>query len=315
MNVQLLSITDPSPGNLPTIEQFIEYCGRVCWRTDLAPDSTERFIRAIIKKGHTSVIEHLRFIFRISNASDGDFLDIFTAAQGIALTVRDNVATMSMNARSLRDIAHVRNTELSHLLLESASWHAPIFFEDFMGAPRLIDTPSAVTAPETQNCNVLMLGINVCDELDQEELTAHGSATFKITQVSRAYSHQTVRHRLASFSQESMRYVDMDGQQAVEPPTIMANLAALDLYRQSVLNSFKTYKALRNLGIRKEDARFVLPIGTQTAIVITKNFEWWRHFIKLRATKHAQWEIRGIANAVLEILHNQAPVIFEDLVK
>ncbi len=106
----------------------------------------------------------------------------------------------------------------------------------------------------------------------------------------------------------------MDGQKVVIPWTIDENNIAKRIYQDAVLYSFKAYKRMRELGIPKEDARYALPIGTQTTIVMTCNFREWRHFIKLRTTKHAQWEIRGIANAVLEILCNQAPVVFEDLV-
>lgn len=148
-----------------------------------------------------------------------------------------------------------------------------------------------------------------------ESIIEHASATFDISGISRACSHQLVRHRIASYSQESQRYVDMADPDFVVPPEIADNpeaAAAFDRFCSTVSGA---YAELRALGIRKEDARFVLPNAASTRIVVTMNFRSWRHFIKLRGLDPgAQWEIREVAFRVLDALNEQAPGVFGDLV-
>jgi len=147
-----------------------------------------------------------------------------------------------------------------------------------------------------------------------ESLIEHASVTFEISGISRACSHQLVRHRLASYSQESQRYCDMTNAQFVIPPDIAANPRAMEVWN-GVMDEIKAaYRELRGLGIRKENARFLLPNATATRIVMTANFREWRHIIKLRTDPAAQWEIRELAHRVLDILYQVAPSVFQDLV-
>lgn len=143
----------------------------------------------------------------------------------------------------------------------------------------------------------------------------HPSATFEINGISRACSHQLVRHRLASYSQESQRYVDMSSPEWVLPSAIVENSQARVIWDGIARDVKDAYQALRDLGIRKEDARFTLPNATATRIVVTMNFRQWRHFFRMRCDKHAQWEIREVANSILTILYGEAPSVFEDLYK
>lgn len=140
----------------------------------------------------------------------------------------------------------------------------------------------------------------------------HAKATFLVEGCSRIMTHQLVRHRLASFSQESQRYVE-GIEDAVMPRTIKEDEKAEALFNASYIAARHCYEALRNLGIPKEDARFVLPNGAETRIAVTANFREWRTIIDLRADPHAQWEIREFANRVLRILHHHAPNAFADL--
>jgi thymidylate synthase (FAD) len=146
-----------------------------------------------------------------------------------------------------------------------------------------------------------------------ESIIEHGSATFEISGISRACSHQVVRHRLASYSQESQRYVDMVDPEFVIPPSIARDVEAMHIWRCHVEEIKNAYLNLRDLGIRKEDARFVLPNATATRIVMSANFREWRHFIKVRSDPAAQWEIREIARRVLQILGIVVPSVFQDL--
>jgi thymidylate synthase (FAD) len=102
-----------------------------------------------------------------------------------------------------------------------------------------------------------------------------------------------VRHRLASFSQESQRYVELSkgGWQAIIPPAVADNTTAMAELTEFWRIAEAKYARLRELGIRKEDARFLLPNAAETRIITTMNFAAWQHFLWLRAVdKAAQWE-------------------------
>jgi thymidylate synthase (FAD) len=145
-----------------------------------------------------------------------------------------------------------------------------------------------------------------------ESVLEHAYATFRINGGSRAFTHQIVRHRLCSFSQQSQRYVDEKGFEVVTPPSIEKNKEAKKLFDDFIKNVKDTYTKLQSLGIRKEDARFVLPNAVESEIVISANFREWRHILKVRLDKAAQWEIRAIALEILAILEKHAPTVFGD---
>jgi len=140
----------------------------------------------------------------------------------------------------------------------------------------------------------------------------HAYATFRISGVSRAFTHQLVRHRLCSFIQQSQRYVDESNFNFIEPQSIKNNPEAHSIFTESIDNARKTYVELQKLGIKNEDARFVLPNATESQIVITANLREWRHIVELRGEPDAQWEIRRAAIEILKILKKHAPTVFGD---
>lgn len=146
-----------------------------------------------------------------------------------------------------------------------------------------------------------------------ESLIEHASATFEISGISRACSHQLVRHRLASYSQESQRYVDMSDPAWAIPPAIAENPEAQAIWKRFAAEVRVTYRALRELGVRKEDARFVLPNAAATRIIVTMNFRELLHFFRIRISPPAQWEIRDVAARMLELVYTQAPAVFGGL--
>ena len=141
----------------------------------------------------------------------------------------------------------------------------------------------------------------------------HVSFTFGIDGLSRVASHQLVRHRVASFNQQSQRYVSMslDPEAVIIPPNIKANPDALRLYSEAVRRSQETYRELCAIGIPKEDARFILPHGHSTRLVMTMNARELHHFFGLRLCRRAQWEIRELARKMLILCREKAPVIFD----
>lgn len=123
-------------------------------------------------------------------------------------------------------------------------------------------------------------------------------ATFHISGISRICSHQFVRSKHLDFLQRSQRYCKEDNAEFVIPDSIKDDPEVMyQLAKQQYL-----YNNLIQAGVKKEDARFVLPEATQTELIVTGNFQAWLDFIKLRADKFAQWEIRAVAKTINNIL-------------
>ena len=138
----------------------------------------------------------------------------------------------------------------------------------------------------------------------------HVSFTFGIDGLSRIASHQLVRHRVASFSQQSQRYVKMSDD-VIIPPSIKANPEALRIFQEQARAAHDTYKLLiEKFNIPKEDARFILPHGHATNLVMTMNARELHHFFRLRLCKRAQWEIHELARKMLVLVREKAPVLF-----
>ena len=141
----------------------------------------------------------------------------------------------------------------------------------------------------------------------------HVSFTFGIEGVSRACSHQLVRHRLASFSQQSQRYVAHDQPFARIMPNSFHDqpelLRRVDAHMQQ---THELYRDLLDAGVPAEDARFVLPNAAATKLVMTMNARELRHFFELRCCRRAQWEIRDMANEMLKLVRKAAPLLFAD---
>ena len=140
----------------------------------------------------------------------------------------------------------------------------------------------------------------------------HAWATFRIKGCSRSFTHQLVRHRLCSYTQQSQRYVDEHNFKYIEPDAVKSNKKAHTLFIDFMNRAKEVYAELQKLGIKNEDARFVLPNAVESEIVITANFREWRHIVELRGSHDAQWEIRKVAIEILKVLKKNATSIFSD---
>ena len=139
----------------------------------------------------------------------------------------------------------------------------------------------------------------------------HASFTFSVEGVSRAMTHQLVRHRVASYTQQSQRYVSYDTlEEYVTPKAIGENAEAKQVYDEALSKISEAYRKLLEKGISKEDARFVLPNAAKTNIMVTMNARELRHFFNLRCCTRAQWEIREVANEMLRQAREVAPALF-----
>ena len=149
--------------------------------------------------------------------------------------------------------------------------------------------------------------------IGHESVIEHASATFYI-RASRVLTHELVRHRLASYSQRSQRYVSESVPKYIKPPEIKSGEQnAEKIFIEAMSNAWSAYNQLISLGVKREIARYVLPNACETQIVMTMNFRELRHFIKLRTSSRALPEMRAVAGEVRRIMKEEAPRVFADL--
>jgi len=141
----------------------------------------------------------------------------------------------------------------------------------------------------------------------------HASFTFSIEGVSRVLTHQLIRHRIASYMQQSQRFVAYNTlEKYVTPPSILEHMEAKKIFDETLEKISETYQKLLKLGIKKEDARFILPNAAKTNIIVTMNARELHHFFNLRCCTRSQWEIREVAIEMLKQAKKTAPALFEN---
>jgi thymidylate synthase (FAD) len=154
-------------------------------------------------------------------------------------------------------------------------------------------------------------------ESGHHSVLEHAVYTFSVSGVSRVLTHQLVRHRMASYSQQSQRCINSKTPTFITPPSIdgpvkdtSQNLAE-DTFNYIMGECWRSYDLLIKCGIPEEDARFVLPGACTTNIVITMNARELLHFFELRMCNRAQWEIRDLANEMYKLCYAADPDIFK----
>lgn len=166
----------------------------------------------------------------------------------------------------------------------------------------------------------------LCENMSQEEIEKyiemlcrsghmspfeHANFTFAIEGVSRAMSHQLVRHRIASYSQQSQRYVDMCNFEYNTPASIEQNEKFCERFHNLMYEISVFYDDMVEEGIPKEDARAILPNATQTRLVMTMNARSLHNLFYFRCCNRAQEEIREVADGMLQLVRNVAPALFK----
>ncbi len=339
MQADLIAYTQRNPaltpesaeglGDLATIwdgkgtyaENVIEYAGRVCYRSTHRMGTAPGFIADRVREGHEDIIEHVVVTVRVGGLAPDAPTPLAWRMINRHCEVSDlgsGAWLVSGNTRVWVDFFR-HGIALEALPLVRAI--APAVFAEFPGdsvtlSPSHPLTPSPTLLPTQDGpMRVTLLGYTQ-PQLDDPALALHhGAATFLFEGISRTCTHQLVRHRLASFSQESQRYVDLSkgGWNAIVPPAVAENPAAMAELAEFWAMAEAKYARLRELGIRKEDARFLLPNAAETRIVASMNFAGWSHFLWLRAVdKAAQWEIRLMGQRALQMLHAVAPEVFAE---
>lgn len=177
--------------------------------------------------------------------------------------------------------------------------------------------------------------IDMLVSVGHESVMEHVSFTFGVEGISRACSHQLVRHRIASYSQKSQRYVNENGFEYIVPPEIEKIPEAKAEFERAIENITESYEKIADLlteshkkefekqgadersaaskarKLANEDARFILPNACETKIVVTMNVRSLFNFFRHRCCNRAQWEIRAVANEMLKLCLDAAPNIFK----
>lgn len=182
--------------------------------------------------------------------------------------------------------------------------------EIIMATPNPIEVISLAAGTSYGRDDISKKRIKTCIDLGHLSVLEHVCATFKISGISRSCTHQLVRHRLASFTEKSLRYTSpsMDDDWYVIPPDILENEDALSEYKRAMAMLRDQYLIMKDIfKMRKEDARFCLPLATKTEITVTMNLREFLHFYDLRADKTAQWEIREMSWEMFDELRDLHP--------
>ncbi len=174
-----------------------------------------------------------------------------------------------------------------------------------------IDVISLAAGTSYNKDNVSLARIKSCVKHEHTSVLEHASITFKIEDVSRVLTHQLVRHRLASFVQESQRYckytnlVDRDDWYVI-PDKIAADEKLADDFKYAMSRAAYVYEDLLEHGVKAEDARYVLPNAAKTTITMTMNVREFFSFLNLRLSTHAQKEIRDLAQMMQKVAANES---------
>lgn len=285
-NVKLIDLAEPG--------RKIEYAGRVCYKSQdkISDDSYERFIKGIVNSGHTSVLEHERKMFAIpvDVFSEKGYEAMFEFEHYFNLTVNMNENPLyffvSGNIRAWYELLYGPKEIIYHAEADTLK---NFLHKDY---PYIFEIDENIT-PEDVGILYGENAENVCDDLSK-----HKSYTFEIVG-SRSFTHQIVRHRSLSFSQESQRYCNYSGNKFNHSIRFIKSESVDENVLKVIEGAY--FKAIEN-GAKPEDARQILPNCAASTIVVTGTLDDWKKFLHLRVDPHAQKEIREIAETIMSYL-------------
>jgi len=294
-------------GASPYPQQMITWVARFSHRSHnkSSPEADAKLFKTLFEREHWSALEFNRWTVRICLDALGEIRDALqwlAEHRGWELSLLGpSVWCLSGNARSLLeglpgDLEGSLNWILRHSIANEPGWgwlHNLGWWEGVLEQPQWGDY--YIYEPSLEY-------------LPPEERAKHAAALFVFRDVSRVFTHQIVRHRLCSFMQESMRYTFVDEARYVVPKTVLYSEWGEDIYRNAIGNAFAAYwDLMEKHNIPREDARFVLPIGAKTTLIVMASLREWAHIIKLRTSKAAQWEIREKIEWVRDVFLEQIP--------
>lgn len=305
-----LEILDAAAGST-WAEKVIEYAGRVCYASVPNMGRGTDFIHDRLAEGHEDIVEHGWLTWCAPGMSIDEELRLRRASRYVEVDTDDEgCAYISGNLRVWREL--IKAGRIGATIASQVAAVAPSAFADLVlpNSKQLPVVSYYFPRPHQEGTHVELLGCSYTLDYPRDN---HQQATFVVSGVSRALTHQLVRHRAASFSQESQRYVSLEkgAWNPVIPPSIAADDRALATLQKFWREAEHTYADLRRYNIRKEDSRFILPNAAESKIVVSMSFQYWKHFLWLRALdRAAQWEIRAVGQDILRWLAALAPENF-----
>ena len=304
-----------------TPEQFIERVGRTCYKSEdkITADSAAKFVRGLMLRGHEAMLEHWTLIFKV--AADIQYEGIIEYLQDNSMTafvgspVTDDSFmpkirytadydadrfVVSGNIRAWRDFIRVftRKSYFIPSFLFDVMDTAPVFFED-------IREEHADTRPDGRT--PWLTPITVKDLQGDLEHLVHHDVTLKFV-CDRGVSHELVRHRAASFAQESTRYCNYSmGKYGAEitvvrPSWCVKGTGAWDAWYRACLRTEDDYIGLITSGAKPQEARAVLNNSLKTEVIMTGNLGHWDHFFLLRSGPEAQPDMREVAGMAYDLM-------------
>lgn len=310
-----------------TPEQFIEKVGRTCYKSEdkITDTSAAKFVSGLVKRGHEAMIEHWSVVFKVNPfwyeqvLDDWEMLIInrnitlkknlraylrFTQCEWSTGEVR---CLVSGNMRAWRDFvrACVEGYGFIPQYLHGIIRNYPLFFPEFQEY-----VPTVI-----QNDKLITIDIR---ELTIDERKVHQDITMKFV-CDRGVSHEIVRHRVASFAQESTRYcnygLDKFGNEitVIRPSWCKEGESLYDIWKGGCEENEETYFAMLNAGATPQEARSVLPNSLKTEVIVTMNLDGWMHFFELRCEPDAHPDIQEVAKFARQLLNMEN--VREEVVK
>lgn len=301
--------------------KHIERVGRTCYKSEdrITDESSHKFVETLVNRGHLAMVEHAVFVFEV----DPTMFDLY---------VMNSECVTSLNTRYFNVTITPKpySSDLRHLISGNARSFYNAFtilpdvyapFVDVINnicpelfAPILKDDPDIINHNVSRylfDYNVTLLTYNEIMQLTPEEKDKHLHVTIKFI-CDTGISHEIVRHRTASFAQESSRYCNYSNDKFGSEITVIEpfffdkktkiGLAQYVAWQTACLESERQYMALLDLGAKPEEARDVLPKSLKTEVVMTTNIEGWKHFFKLRCDKAAHPQILELSVPLAELI-------------
>jgi thymidylate synthase (FAD) len=294
------------------IEQ-IERCGRVCYKSEdrISGDSAEPFIRGIIKRGHESVLEMAYFVLQIEVDSEITMHKFFENIPRFCQVdkLERKHYLLSGNPRVFRDLARCRrDLKVVKAVLKELTESYPVLFEDL--------TPRFGWIPQ-DGISVRIMPPKEVENLPLEQLVRHRTLLVHFI-INRAVSHELVRHRIASYLQESQRYCRYGENRFggelvfIAPCFYEEGSVEYRLWFDAMSQIEKTYLKLLNTS-SPQAARTVLPNSCKTEIMVHCTLEEWMHIMRLRTSKAADPSMQEIMTSLLAELEKRFSLLFRPI--
>jgi thymidylate synthase (FAD) len=280
------------------IYKRIELAGRTCYKSEdkIKEDSAKKFVKAMIKSNHTAMLEHASLVFQVDSYFIWDTIKRFNRRY-LNMTECLYPNRSSQTNRRLLVSGNIRaiNESKNRFLLKAmvdAGYEDAVYSYD------------KIELDKDYNADIKVVDIMSIENIQSEEILNHYYPSFRCI-TDRAVTHEMVRHRPASFAQESQRYVNYEKKGGVEfiKPYWFDSASASEKisFKFSLQNSEGIYKELIESGLKPQEARGVLPNATKTEIVMTAPMYEWQHFLNLRyfgttGTPHP--DIKNIASYI-----------------